>query len=102
MPDPTEHLRRYADDIASAVSPARSRVAAMAAIGRVEALAPVRRRRPLAWRVQVAGAAMGAFFVLYFAVAAGAVIAVTGVTLYLLELSHDLYCGLLAGCVYVL
>ena len=94
MPDPTEHLRRYADDIASAVSPARSRVAAMAAIGRVEELAPVRRRRPLAWRVQVAGAAMGAFFVLNFAVAAVADNAVPGDRLYFLDRAYERIGGL--------
>ena len=89
MADPTDHLRRYADDIASAVSPARSRVAAMAAIGRAEEAGLARRRRPLAWRIQVSGALMAAFSVLNFAAAAIADNAVPGDRLYVLDRAYE-------------
>src|SRR5690606_10259693 len=89
MADPTDHLRRYADDIASAVSPARSRVAAMAAIGRAEGAGLARRRRPLAWRIQVSGALMAAFSVLNFAAAAIADNAVPGDRLYVLDRAYE-------------
>ncbi|HEX7100368.1 MAG TPA: hypothetical protein VF377_14145 [Acidimicrobiia bacterium] len=93
MSDPTEHLRRYAEDIASAVSPARSRIAAMEAIGRVQELAPVRSRRPLAYKVQVAGALMAGFFVLNFATAAVADNAVPGDSLYFLDRTYERIAG---------
>ncbi|MFP3914382.1 MAG: hypothetical protein ACLFWM_05870 [Actinomycetota bacterium] len=48
MTDPTDRLRRYGEDIASAVNPARSRVAAMRAIGRASSARSPRRAPRLA------------------------------------------------------
>src|SRR5690606_9699949 len=72
-----------------AVSPARSRVAAMAAIGRAEEAGLARRRRPLAWRIQVSGALMAAFSVLNFAAAAIADNAGPGDRLYVLDRAYE-------------
>lgn len=82
MKDPTNHLKKYGADIASSVSPARSQVAAMRAIGRA-GQAP-RRRTP-----QIAFAVAGGFLALNFATASVANAAVPGDLLYPLDRGYE-------------
>lgn len=82
MIEPTDRLRRYGEDIASAVSPARSRVAAMRAIGQA------RRTRPRRTR-QLAFAALGVFVVANVVTAGVANAAVPGDVLYSLDRGYE-------------
>lgn len=82
MTDPTERLRRYGEDIASAVSPARSRVAAMRAIGQANMTPP--RRAP-----RIAFATLGVLVVLNVVTAGVADAAVPGDVLYPLDRGYE-------------
>lgn len=82
MTHPTDHLRRYAEDIASAVSPARSRVAALRAIG------ASRPERPHLLP-RVAFASLAGLLVLNVAAAGVADAAVPGDALYAIDRAYE-------------
>lgn len=82
MTEPTERLRRYGEDLSSAVSPARSRVAAMRAIGRAHQTRP----RPT---YRIAFASLGAFVLLNAGLAGVADAAVPGDTLYPIDRGYE-------------
>lgn len=82
MTEPTDRLRRYGEDIASAVSPARSRVAALRAIGQARPSSP--RRWP-----RIAFATVGAFLVANVITAGVADAAVPGEALYPLDRGYE-------------
>lgn len=82
MTEPTDRLRRYGEDIASAVSPARSRVAAMRAVGQAQRTPP--RRAP-----RLALATVGGFVALNVVAAGVANGAVPGDLLYPLDRGYE-------------
>ncbi|HEX2152770.1 MAG TPA: hypothetical protein VHL52_02210 [Acidimicrobiia bacterium] len=82
MTHPTDHLRRYGEDIASAVSPARSRVAALRAIGASGSERPHLLPR-------VAFASLAGLLVLNLAAAGVADAAVPGDALYAIDRAYE-------------
>lgn len=93
MKEPTDRLRNYGEDIASAVSPARSRVAAMRAIGSSHRTSAPRRTP------QFAFAALGIFLVANVVMSGVANAAVPGDVLYPVDRGYEKVMGLvgLAG-----
>lgn len=83
MKEPTDRLRRYGEDIASSVSPARSRVAAMRAVGQAHRT-PARRRTP-----QFAFASLGVFLVANVVMSGVANAAVPGDVLYPVDRGYE-------------
>lgn len=83
MKEPTDHLRRYGENIASAVSPARSRVAVMRAIGQADRAATPRRT------LQIAFGSVGIFLVANVVTAGVANAAVPGDVLYPIDRGYE-------------
>lgn len=81
MTEPIERLKRYGEDLAGAVTPARSRVVAMRAIARSQ-------RRPTPWVPKIA-ATVGIFAIANVAAAGVADSAVPGDLLYPLDRTYE-------------
>lgn len=81
MQEPTDQLRRYGEDLAAAVPPARSRIAALRAVGS--------RPRPVRRLPRVAAATVGFFAVANVAAAAVSNSAVPGDALYPLDRAYE-------------